>query len=206
MSSDSFGPARVLADEYVRYARGRNGLGNVLGGLAGLAIFLVNGLGGPGMWTALLTIGLVIIWLAGKAIIRRRLYYRPAGLASKVEAPALPTVHRLLVILLLLLAADLWAIFLAQGAGPERQLWPYLAFYSVMPWLARRYLRTVGEYVGGVFLLLACAITAVGGGHELWRNLQMPVFAAALIGVGLAEHRQLQRQARLLRLLLGDGA
>ncbi|GCE21060.1 hypothetical protein [Dictyobacter kobayashii] len=150
-----------LTQEYASYSQSKNGLGNVLGGVAGLAIVFANGVIGPGLLTAILTIGFTICWLVGKEVIRRKVY-RSFGEARELWSPAARRWHRWAISFLILVVIVVWIIFIAFGGLAKPQGWLYLLFVASMPWIAWRYLRTTSEFVVGVFFLCACAVTSMG--------------------------------------------
>jgi hypothetical protein len=190
--------AQQLTQEYASYSQSRNGLGNVLGGVAGLAIYVANGLLGPGLLTAAITIGLTLLWLIGKELIRRRLY-RPFGEAREIWAPTARRWHIAIVTILasLILGMLIWGII--SGRFADARMWPAFLIYALIPAIAWRYLRTINEFLIGVPLLIACAYTSIGGAFGFWDQLQIPLYAAVMIAVGIAEHRQFRVIAARLR-------
>jgi hypothetical protein len=187
-----------LTQEYASYSQSKNGLGNVLGGIVGLTIVLVNGLIGPGLLTAILTIGLTICWLIGKEVIRRWLY-RPFGNALEVWEPGARKWHKWSVAFVTLVAIGVWIFFIASGGIAKPQGWLYLLFVAIMPWIAWRYLRTVNEFVVGVFLLCACAVTSAGGAYGLLGWWWVGLFAVVMLYMGIIEHRKFRKLAAQLQ-------
>src|SRR5438445_11021691 len=96
-----------LAEEYASYTVSKNGLGNVLGGSVGIAIFLVNGLLGRGLWTTVLTISLTVVWLGGKEVIRRRLY-RIFGDVQESWSAKRRREHSYIIVSLALASVGIW--------------------------------------------------------------------------------------------------
>src|SRR5579864_4476036 len=72
-----------LTQEYASFSQSRSGLGNVLGGVAGLIVSIAIALRWHGPVVAALTVGVTVAWLVGKEIIRRR-FYRPFGEAREI--------------------------------------------------------------------------------------------------------------------------
>ena len=202
MQLRSIRAAQQLTQEYASYSQSRNGLGNVLGGVAGLVIYVANGLLGPGLPTAAITIGLTVLWLIGKEVIRRRLY-RSFGEAREIWAPTARTWHIAIVILLagLIFGMLIWGIF--SGRFANVRMWPAFLIYAAIPVISWRYLRSINEFLIGVPLLIACAYTSMGGAGGFWDQLQIPLYAAVMIAIGIAEHRQFQVLAARLRAQRG---
>jgi hypothetical protein len=182
-----------LTRAYASYSQHRSGLGNVLGGLAGLLAYFVGLLAGPGATTAAITLVATVGWLVGKELIRRRVY-QAFGAA---RAPW-PTADRRLQIGLtaFLMAVSIWVLAMQVQLGrlDEPRYWPYILVVAATPLIAWRFLRTQSEFIVGVFLLCASAVTSAGGAYSLAENgllyAFVPVTAVALIVIGLREHRQ----------------
>lgn len=182
-----------LTRAYASYSQHRSGLGNVLGGLAGLLAYFVGLLAGPGATTAAITIAATIGWLVGKEVIRRRVYQA----FGSAQAPWPAADRRLQIGLTAFLAAvSIWVLAMQVQLGRlgEPRYWPYILVVAVTPLIAWRFLRTQSEFIVGVFLLCASAVTSAGGAYSLAENgllyVFVPVAAVALIVLGLREHRQ----------------
>jgi hypothetical protein len=80
---DTIANLQRLSQGYASFSRSRGGLGNVLGGVVGLVVFGTVWLLGGTIGSAIITVGLTLVWLVGKEVIRRRLY-RPIGQAREV--------------------------------------------------------------------------------------------------------------------------
>ncbi len=180
-----------LAQEYASYSQSRNGLGNVLGGVAGLLVYLTGVLLGPGLPTAIITIGLTIAWLIGKEVIRRRVY-RTFGDARERWSPVQRRLHIGLTAFVALVALGIWGLFLVKGQVGNPRGWPYLAFIAAMPFITWLYLRTPYEFIIGVFLVCASAVTSAGGAYGLsaWYAWFVPICAALMLVLGVQEHRR----------------
>lgn len=199
-----------LTRAYASYSQHRSGLGNVLGGIAGLLAYFVGLLAGPGPTTTAITIAATIGWLVGKEVIRRRVY-QAFGLAY---APWPAADRRLqLGLTAFLTAVSLWVLIMQVQLGglSEPRSWPYMLVVAVTPLIAWRFLRTQSEFIVGVFLLCASAVTSAGGAYSLANNgllyVFVPVAAVALIVIGLREHRQFLALRDQLRAngVLGHG-
>lgn len=182
-----------LTRAYASYSQHRSGLGNVLGGVAGLLAYFVGLLAGPGATTAAITIAATLSWLVGKEIIRRRVYQA----FGSAQAPWPAADRRLqLGLTAFLTAVSLWVLAMQVQLGrlSEPRYWPYILVVAVTPLIAWRFLRTQSEFIVGVFLLCASAVTSAGGAYSLADNgllyVFVPVAAVALIVIGLREHRQ----------------
>ncbi len=193
-----------LTQEYASYSQSRNGLGNALGGAIGIIIYLVNGLSGGGLLVASLTIGLTIFWLIGKEVIRRRLY-RPFGTAKEIWSPKMRRYHQWSVAFVALVALGVWIFYAWNGWLLHSSTWPYLLFVAVMPWIAWYYLRAPEEFVVGIFLLCACAVTSVGGTYGLLEAFWVPIAAICLLFKGLYEHRKFRTLTANLQMQHVEG-
>jgi hypothetical protein len=199
-----------LAEEYASYSASKSGLGNVLGGIAGIAIYLLNGLLGRSLWTTILTIGLTIAWLGGKEVLRARLY-QPFGTVQEISTLSTKKFLSWVIGLSAFTALGIWVLawvaFLNPrlGIGPIRLVLALVCATS-MPWLGWRYLRTLDEFMVGFFLLICCAITSLGSamvppGIEGWLGtLWVPIYALILIKRGIVEHRAFRHLARAFQV------
>ena len=197
-----------LTQEYASFSQSRSGLGNVLGGVAGLIAFAAMWLLGRGAATAVVTVGATIAWLVGKEIIRRRLY-RPFGDAREAW-PATQRRQHVFGVSIIAAVLAVFAVMIVVHAVLTKASWtifvPYLIFCFVTPWIAWRYLRTINEFMVGLFLLFASAITSAGFVPDrLIFTAILPLYSVTLIAVGLREHRQFQTLAARLRAQRGAG-
>jgi hypothetical protein len=201
-------PAEVqrLAEEYASYSVSKSGLANVLGGIAGIVIYLLNGLLGRSIWTTILTIALTISWLAGKELFRT-LLYRPFGTAQEKWSEGQRRGQVWLTRFFMLMVVLFWFMFLDgyfRGNISLTRLVLGLAVAASMPWIAWRSLHNMDEVMVGTFLLLSCALVSVGSllgeGFAAWAVAAwMPLYALMLLGRGLDEHRRFHHLARQLR-------
>ncbi len=114
------GELRELSQEYASYSRSRGGLGNVLGGVAGLVIFAALWLLGRGGVMAGITVGLTVAWLVGKEVIRQRIY-RPFGEAREAWPEAQRRGHLVTVGLITAVLAVFLVMIIAHSlttSGP----------------------------------------------------------------------------------------
>ena len=208
-STRSIAEMQQLTQEYASFSQSRSGLGNVLGGVAGLISFAAMWLLARGVVMAVLTVGVTVAWLGGKEIIRRRLY-RPFGDARENWPASERRKHAIGVsVIAAVLAA--FAIMIMVHALLTKTPWsivlPYLIFCLVTPWIAWRYLRTINEFMVGFYLLFASAITVAGFVPSLLVFAAvLPLYSIALIAVGWKEHRQFRALAARLRARSEAGA
>lgn len=198
----SIAEMQQLTHEYASFSQSRSGLGNVLGGAAGLIAFAAIWLLGHGLLAAALVIGATALWLVGKEIIRSRLY-RPFGNACETWPPNQRRGHVATVALIAAVLAAFMGVILARtlsGVTPWSIGLPYLIFCVVTPWVAWRYLRTINEFMVGFYLLFASAIVGAGFSPSLLLfGAIVPLYSLMLIALGLKEHRQFQQLAGRLR-------
>lgn len=196
-----------LAEEYASYSVSKGGLANVLGGIAGIVIYLLIGLLGRSIWTTVLTIVLTLIWLGGKELLRIVLY-RPFGRAqekgSEQQRRGQIWVARLFILCAVILWCMFWDGYFLQKISFV-QLVIGLVVAASMPWIAWRYLRNTDEVMVGTFLFINCALVCVGSllGEGPWSWLAaawMPIYALLLLWRGIDEHRRFHHLASQLRM------
>ena len=205
------GPYRDLSDltrQYARYARNAAGLGNILGGVLTMAMYIV-GLTLP--LTAAGRVGLALVplvWIAAKEMLRRA-YYQRHGRVTEVPSAEERRWHVILTgITALISLFILGSFFLGGRAGPaEASPWQqagYLAFVLALPVLVWFFMRTTEEYLVGVLLVCQAAVLLAGGNYPLsWQNAYFPLFAAFAVVAGFRQHRAYLKLERQLRNLGG---
>ncbi len=194
-----------MAEEYASYSVSKGGLANVLGGIAGIVIYLLNGLLGRGIWTTVLTIALTLSWLGGKELFRT-LLYRPFGEAREMWSEGQRRGQVWIARFFILVAVLFWFMFwdgYFLGKVSLIQLVLGLVVATSIPWIAWRYLHNKDEMMVGTFLLMSCALVSVGSllgeGPEAWMVAAwMPLYALMLLWRGVDEHRRFRRLARQL--------
>jgi hypothetical protein len=198
-----------FTQQYASYSARKSGLGNVLGGLVGITIYLLNGLPGHSFWSTLLTIGLTLAWLGGKEILRRYVYQRFGRVRENLSSST-RTLHSWILGISIPTTLGLWLlawiVFLnpALHLGLVRLLLALLCASSI-PWLSLRFLRTLDEFMVGFFLLLCCAISSLGStlmppGIEGWLGtFWVPLYSLILITRGLTEHQAFRSLAHTLQ-------
>jgi hypothetical protein len=194
----TLGELQQVTRDYASYSRTRGGMGAVLGGVVGILVFVSIWLFGGNAWTTGLAIGLTALWLVGKEVIRRH-YYQQFGEAQEIWAGPARRTHLFGVLLFtpLLLAFAVWIVAAGWLSHPGVAL-PYLLFCLATPWITWRYLFTLNEIMVGFGLLFICAVTASGHTPALLALAIVPVYALAMIPLGLREHRQFQLLAARL--------
>jgi hypothetical protein len=195
-----------LAEEYASYSVSKGGLANVLGGIAGIVIYLLSGLLGRSIWTTVLTIALTISWLVGKELFRTFLY-RPFGEAreqwSDKQRQGQVWLVRFFILIVILFWVTFWYGYFL-GRISLLQVTLGMAVATSTPWIAWQYLHNTDEIMVGTFLLMNCALVSVGSllgdGISAWLVAAwMPLYALLLIGRGLDEHWQFRNLIRQLR-------
>lgn len=205
-SMNDFAEVQRLAEEYASYSVSKGGLANVLGGIAGIMIYLLNGLLGRGFWTTVLTIVLTLSWLVGKELFRTFLY-RPFGDAREMWSEERRRRQVWVIRFFIVVAIFFWFIswdgyFL--GKVSLVQLVSGFIVATSMPWVASRYLHNTDEMMVGAFLFMSCALVCVGSllgeGLNAWAVAAwMPLYALMLLWRGIGEHRQFRHLARQLQ-------
>jgi MFS family permease len=183
--------------DYARYSQSRNGLGTTVGGIIGIAVYLINGFLGHTLLTIILTFALTICWLLGKEMIRAR-WYRPFGRAQEIWPTKKRQSHRIVVAIVTLFLLFVWIFFLQKLFIINSLAWLIalfaLVFMLVTPWIIWRYLRTDDEFIIGIYLLLSCMVTSVGSAfaftniYSLLGTLLFPLIGIGMIAKGFQEH------------------
>ncbi len=187
-----------LTREYASFSRSRGGLGNVLGGVVGLIVFGVVWLLGSRFSTAVIAIILTLVWLIGKEVIRQRVYRR-FGQAQEIWTGSQQRAHQFTTLLLTLASLGFAVALIAGGWLTKPVAWPYFVFCVVAPLIVWRLLFTAPEMVLGIVLLFMCAVVASGHTPDLLGLLVGPVYALAMIPLGLKEHQQFLTLERRLQ-------
>jgi hypothetical protein len=194
-----------LAEEYASYSMSKGGLANVLGGIAGIMIYVLSGLLGPGIWITVLTIALTSIWLIGKELLRT-LLYRPFGTVREKWSTKKRHSQVWIARFFILLAVFLGAMFVDGyflGKISLIRLVLGLAVAACTPWIAWRYLHNTDELMVGTFLLMNCSLVSVGSllgkGFDAWiLGAWVPLYALILLGRGFNEHQRFRHMTRQL--------
>lgn len=186
-----------LTHEYASYSLSRNGLGNVLGGIAYLVTFLISEVMASGIWTSVMTLALLMMWVIGKEIIRLQVY-QAFGLARLKRSFDKQVLRIFSVGAFALIAVGLWLVIIEQGWLPDPRAWLLLPLLTAMPWIAWNYLRTAGEVV--IALPLSIAVldpVVIQFGDRI--ELIMLIIATTLIVIGIVEHLHFRSLAARLQ-------
>jgi hypothetical protein len=189
--------AQSRARDYASYSQSKNGLGTTVGGIIGIAVYVVNGFLGHTLLTIILTFALTICWLLGKEIIRAH-WYRPFGRAQEIWSTQKRQSHSILVAIMTLFLLFVWIFFLQRLFVINSLAWLIalfaLVFMLVAPWIIWRYLRTGDELIIGIYLLLSCMVTSIGSAfaftniYNLLGTLLFPLVSIGMIVKGFQEH------------------
>jgi len=182
-----------VTHEYAMYRHYRNGLGTVLGGMI---VILVYALGLFPVSIPIMmafTLGLTLVWLVGKEIIRRT-HYQSFGHIRERWPRLLRTMHVLIVLLFVLVSGSIWWSFLTSGNDTLLQrwlpMWSTLLAMTIFPLLAWFLLRTAHELVIGTYLLIVTVIALSGGRFPSSLVPFIPFLGAYAIVIGIIEHRR----------------
>lgn len=191
--------------QYARFSRSAAGLGSVLGGVLTLVAYFVGALVTLNPWIRLCLAATPLLWILGKEALQRR-YYQRFGRVVERESRGerrwrIAWTAFVALVSTIIVGATVAAMW-SQWQVDARVI-GYLAFLGAMPVLAWRFMRTPWEFIIGVFLVAQAAVVLAGGNYELGQQIQAPIVAVVLIGMGIREHLQFRS---LLRRISGPGA
>jgi hypothetical protein len=179
-----------LGSEFVFFSQFKRGYGYILGGIVYGVIFFLNWQFGSNILTANLTIGLTLIWIFGKEVIRRR-RYNIAFEDGRDSTTRVAGYWRLAIAVSGgLLAAGLFASAVDAGITQLSSLIALLIIVA-LPFTMYWFLRTPIEMISG-FLLMAGCISACRGQYSafLHNHSDYLLLAIGLILLGTAEDYQ----------------
>jgi len=198
---------QALTREYSRYSRSAGGLSAVAGGAACLAAYLAGALLPVTPVVRVVLIAIPLLWLVGKQWLAHGYYQR----FGHVEELVTPTERRyqwffigFTALISLLVAGAVLSRLAPLGEQPwDLRVAGYLAVVVALPVVVWRWLRTPLEFIVGVFLLCEAALAFTGRAYGFSLGTVMfPIAAAALIVMGLRDHRRfLQLQVELRSLI-----
>lgn len=197
-----------LTRQYARYARNAAGLGNILGGVLAMAMYIV-GLMLPLTVAGRVGLALVpLVWIVVKETLRRTYYQRHGHVSEVLNAEERRSHVINTGITALISLFILGGFFVAKGVGlAEASAWQqggYLVFVLALPVLVWFFMRTTEEYLVGVLLVCQAAVLLAGGNYPLsWQYAYFPLFAAFAVVVGFQQHRAYLKLERQLRDLGG---
>jgi len=186
-----------LTERYARYSRGAGGLSLVVGGVLLAVSFLAGAYLDPAPALRLLLVSFPAIWLLSKELLRR-LYYQRDGAVLQQVSPALRRKRWWMSLYLFLLCGFIAAmvltvfvkVLLEDGTLPPAELVAYLVLVAAIPFAARRWFWSTGDFLVGFLLFMQAALVAGGTGHDDPRMLLGAIGCAVFaIGTGLVEHR-----------------
>ena len=197
-----------LTRRYARFSRSAAGLGSVLGGVLALVAYFTGALAPLAPWSRLLLASTPLVWIGAKEALRHRYYQRFGRVVERPDRSE----YRWHVVLTIFIAVVSAGVTVVMVGGMVMSGWTalplarwlgYMAFVVALPFLVWRYMRTMAEFVVGVFLVAQAALVLGGGNYELGQQIQAPVFAVVLIVFGIREHLEFRV---LTRRLGGAGA
>ena len=199
---------QTLTREYAKYSRSATGLGSVIGGIFGLAIFLIGAFSDPPLWARALLVLALPIWFVLKALLRNHYYQRHGTaletldkLSSNVERFVQGGIGGIAAVMLIVCA------FLVITNPEKIASLPLLNKIALIAaplagLLLCRQINTVLEFLVVMNLMVQTVILASGTN---WRDNQatMLFYSGLLIAIGLVEHlrfRKLEAQLQHLRV------
>lgn len=199
---------QTLTREYAKFSRSATGLGSVIGGMIGLAIFLIGAFTNPPLWARALMVLAIPIWFVLKAWLRNH-YYQRRGMAlenldklsSNVERFVQGGIGGIAAVMLIVCAflvitnpekiANLPALNkMALIAAPLAGL------------LLCRQINTVLEMLVVMNLMIQTVLLASGANWTWGNQATMLLYSGLLIMIGLIEHvrfRKLELQLKNLQ-------
>ena len=199
---------QTLTREYAKYSRSATGLGSVIGGIFGLAIFLIGAFSDPPLWARALLVLALPIWFVLKALLRNHYYQRHGTaletldkLSSNVERFVQGGIGGIAAVMLIVCA------FLVITNPEKIASLPLLNKIALIAaplagLLLCRQINTILEFLVVINLMVQTVILASGTN---WRDNQatMLFYSGLLIAIGLVEHlrfRKLEAQLQHLRV------
>lgn len=175
---------------YARYSRSAGGMSLVLGGVLLVVAFALNAAAPITLAMKVLLIAMPAAWFLSKEILRV-FYYQRAGIV--VQPLTTRDRHwRLAMVLYLAVVAALIVMVLVTWGGQLILKWPaplYLALVSSLPFAARRWFWSAGDFLVGTMLICQAAVVSVGIGYS-WPWLLFALgLALIVIPTGWREHR-----------------
>lgn len=156
--------AQSLRKRYNYWLQTSSGLGHMLAGGICILVCVVNWLIGSGLLNAVIIFCLVLMWIAGKEVIKR--HYCNTYEDDDVDTKHIPwhmrVCHGAAIVLTGLFALDWWAIRILSGNTWALNHVIPLVIISVLPWITKRYLRSPIDFVAGFFLWVICAAASTG--------------------------------------------
>jgi hypothetical protein len=194
-----------LTRAYARFAENAAGLGNVLGGVLAITMWLTANAVELSLWSRLLFAAFPIVWVIAKETLRQR-YYLRHGLARETPNTSERNWHIAKTAFTTLVSVYVIRVVGSRTMSGTPVTWEtlgYLAFVSSLPVFVWFTMRTTEEYLVGVLLFVQAALFLAGSYYEIsWQNAYFPLFALIAITMGFKQHhdyRKLERDLDALR-------
>src|SRR3546814_283507 len=153
--------------------------------------------------TADLLVGVPLLWLASKELLRA-FYYQRAGAVRERLSDRQRRGHFWMVAYLAAMALLIIG-GLAWSAGARTWQWPgiaYVAIVAAMPLVAARWFWSTGDFLVGVLLICQAAVVIVGLNYPWYWILIAGLYAAIAIPTGWREHRRSEEHTSELQSLM----
>jgi hypothetical protein len=212
-SSNIQNPAKLeqlqaITREYAKFSRSATGLGGVIGGMIGLAIFLIGAFSNPPLWARALMVLALPIWFVLKAWLRNHYYQRHGTaletldkLSTNVERFVQGGIGGIAAVMLIICA------FLVITNPEKVASLPILNKIALLAaplagLLLWRQINTVLEFLVVMNLMVQTVMLASGSNWTWGNQITMLFYSGLLIVIGLVEHfrfRKLETQLQNLR-------
>jgi hypothetical protein len=204
-NSKDFNQLERLTRTYARFSQNAAGLGNVLGGILAMAMWLTANAVELSLWSRLLFAAFPIVWVIVKETLRQR-YYLRHGLVREIPDASDLRWHVIKTAFTTLVSVYVISVIGSRTISGTPITWEtlgYLAFVASLPVFVWFTMRTNEEYLVGVLLFIQAALFLAGSHYEIsWQNAYFPLFALIAILAGLKQHydyHKLERELQGLR-------
>ncbi len=193
-----------LTETYAKFSRSAAGLGNVVGAVMCLLIFLGAGLFDLS-FPFRVAIGLSpIVWIVLKELLKRRYYQRFGRVSARTNASERAWhIGLTAFVSLVSLAVSLFvlnSVALRWSEAPLVTLLGilgYLAWMISLPVLVWFFMRGTEEWFVGAMLIYQAAVILAGSSYELvWSNLYIPFLLLYGLLAGVVQHREYRQLER----------
>ena len=194
---------RDLTRQYARFHRNAAGLGNVIGGALALGSYLAGALLTLAPWHRVVFALVPLAWILAKEGLRRRFYQR-YGQVRPLPDPTEQRWHWFRTGFVALTSLGVvgfvaWRVLTVGIPGPALPVVTYVLFVAAMPLLVWHTMRTVEEFVVGVFLVCQAAVVSAGGHYAFGvATAWVPLVAIGAVLAGIDQHRRFVRLAHRL--------
>lgn len=204
-NSKDFNQLERLTRIYARFSKNAAGLGNVLGGVLAMTMWLTANTLELTLWSRLLFAAFPIVWVITKETLRQR-YYLRHGLVREKPDTSERNWHIAKTAFTTLVSVYVIRVIGSRTMSGTPVTWEtvgYLAFVSSLPVFVWFAMRTNEEYLVGILLFIQAALFLAGSHYEIsWQNAYFPLSAVIAITVGIKQHfdyRKLERELQGLR-------